>query len=192
MNLFNRIRQRLTAEHRQTLAPSTAVLNKKLPPLTDEQQQISLRVEQCYQLAETKLCRRFPRPSVYFTLRGKSAGTAHLHENKLRFNPVLLVENQQEFVNTVVPHEICHLLAHQLYGRVRPHGKEWQSLMINLFGLSPSTTHQLDVGSVMGKQFDYQCLCGPVKLSVRRHNKVVRGETQYQCRRCKTQLYQSQ
>ena len=156
--------------------------------LSAPQQQVLAQVASCYQIAETALGRSLPRPKVMFTLRGKSAGTAHLQENKLRFNPILLKENLQEFLNHVVAHEVCHLIAYRLYGRVKPHGKEWQSLMINIFGLTPSTTHQLNIDSVVGKQYPYQCLCGPVLLSVRRHNKIVRGQTQYQCRRCKTQL----
>ncbi|MEC4728764.1 SprT family zinc-dependent metalloprotease [Shewanella sp. D64] len=146
------------------------------------------RVLQCYLIAESQLQQSFIRPEINFKLRGKSAGTAHLHQNLLRFNATLLAENQDTFFNEVIPHEICHLLAHQMYGRVKPHGREWQALMIRVFKLSPSTTHSMDTQSVAGKHFSYQCDCGPVSLSIRRHNKVVRGETQYRCRRCKKEL----
>lgn len=146
------------------------------------------RVLQCYLIAESQLQHSFIRPEINFKLRGKSAGTAHLHQNLLRFNATLLAENQDAFFNEVIPHEICHLLAHQMYGRVKPHGREWQALMIRVFTLSPSTTHSMDTQSVAGKHFSYQCDCGPVNLSIRRHNKVVRGETQYRCRRCKKEL----
>lgn len=157
-------------------------------PQTDNQAQILSQVDLCYQHAEHQLQRRFPRPEVNFKLRGKSAGTAHLQLNKLRFNAVLLEENPEIFLTQVVPHEICHLLAHQLYGRVKPHGIEWQTLMTTLFKLTPSTTHSLDTRSVQGKTFAYRCDCGPVSLSVRRHNKVVREQTRYRCRRCKQTL----
>ena len=153
-----------------------------------DQQAIVEAVEDCYLLAERQLNRRFPRPEINFKLRGKSAGTAHLQLNKLRFNPILLEENLQEFIQQVVPHEICHLLAYQLYGRVKPHGKEWQALMVNLYGLIPSTTHSLNTDSVASKTFDYQCRCGVVALSVRRHNKVQRQQTLYRCRRCNETL----
>ncbi len=156
--------------------------------LNEQQQLILEAVESCYQTAEGQLKRGFPRPEVNFKLRGKSAGTAHLQLNKLRFNPVLLEENLDEFVQQVVPHEICHLLAYQLYGRVKPHGKEWQALMVKLYGLTPSTTHSLNTDSVAGRTFDYRCRCGVVPLSIRRHNKVQRQETQYRCRRCKETL----
>ncbi|MCL1092186.1 SprT family zinc-dependent metalloprotease [Shewanella kaireitica] len=155
------------------------------------QQSIAVQVERCYQIAESALSQRFPRPEVNFKLRGKSAGTAHLQLNKLRFNPLLLKDNSQAFVDDVVPHEICHLLAFQLYGRVKPHGLEWQRLMRQLYQRQPRTTHSFNTQSVEGKTFEYFCGCGSVNLSIRRHNKVVRGDTQYRCRKCGQNLLNS-
>ncbi|AQS38045.1 hypothetical protein Sps_02897 [Shewanella psychrophila] len=154
----------------------------------ERHQQIAEQVSECYRQAEVYLNRAFSLPEINFKLRGKSAGTAHLQLNLLRFNSTLLAENHQAFIDQVVPHEICHLLAYQLYGRVKPHGKEWQALMIEIYQLEPATTHTLNIGSVAGKTFDYLCDCGNVSLSIRRHNKVVRGDTQYRCRRCKQEL----
>ncbi|MDO6774565.1 SprT family zinc-dependent metalloprotease [Shewanella sp. 3_MG-2023] len=153
-------------------------------PKTEAQQQVLLKIESDYQLAEQQLQRKFPRPSILFSLRGKSAGTAHLQLNKLRFNPVLLEENVDAFVTQVVPHEVSHLLCFQLFGKVKPHGKEWQQLMNGIYQIPADTTHQLDTKSVAGKQFQYHCQCGPVMLSIRRHNKVTRNQTQYRCIRC--------
>ncbi|MGS0695682.1 SprT family zinc-dependent metalloprotease [Shewanella sp. 0m-4] len=148
------------------------------------QQQIAQQVEHCYQIAENKLDKQFPRPEINFALRGKSAGTAHLQLNKLRFNPKLLNDNLQAFLDDVVPHEVSHLLAYQLYGRVKPHGVEWQHVMQHIYTRVPRTTHSFDTRSVEGKTFAYRCQCGPVDLSIRRHNKVIRGQTQYRCRKC--------
>ena len=155
------------------------------------QQQIAEQVEHCYQVAETYLGQTFPRPEISFALRGKSAGTAHLQLNKLRFNAALLQDNLQAFLNDVVPHEISHLLTSQLYGRVKPHGREWQSIMLSVFKVSPRTTHSFDTRAVEGKTFEYFCQCGPIELSIRRHNKVLRGETQYRCRKCGSTLQSS-
>jgi SprT protein len=127
-------------------------------------------------------------PSVHFNQRGKIAGCARLQKNELRFNPTLLKDNISLFLDEVVPHEVCHIVAFILYGRVRPHGKEWQSLMIDLFGLQPRTYHKMDVTKVQGKQFEYKCECGPIELSIRRHNKVVRGQQKYICRKCRVSL----
>ncbi|NMH65845.1 SprT family zinc-dependent metalloprotease [Shewanella salipaludis] len=148
-------------------------------------------LEHCYQLAEHALQQRFPRPEVGFRLRGRSAGTAHLQQNRLRFNPVLLQENPDSFIASVVPHEICHLLCHRLYGRVKPHGREWQTLMLELFQQTPSTTHSFSTASVTPTGVSYLCDCGELKLSIRRHNKVLRGQSHYACRRCGQRLQQA-
>ncbi|NRD75123.1 SprT family zinc-dependent metalloprotease [Shewanella sp. VB17] len=149
---------------------------------------VASRILECYSLAEKQLDHVFPKPEISFKLRGKSAGTAHLQQNRLRFNATLLTENQDTFIQHVIPHEICHLLAYQMYGKVKPHGQEWQALMVRLFALPPNTTHNMNTRSVEGRKFSYQCDCGPVQLSIRRHNKVVKGETKYRCRHCKKEL----
>lgn len=157
-------------------------------PLSSLQIQVLERIEACYQEAEISLKRTFPRPVTQFSLRGKSAGTAHLQQNRLRFNPVLLRENSEAFLTEVVPHEICHLLCFQLFGKTKPHGKEWQSLMLTVFKVNPSTTHSFNTTSVTSRDVEYRCACGPIRLSIRRHNKVLRGESRYICKRCKTHL----
>jgi SprT protein len=151
---------------------------------TPLEQEVLDRVETDYVLAELFFKRSFPRPHIQFTLRGKSAGTAHLQLNKIRFNPVLLKENPAIYLNQVVCHEISHLLCFMLYGKVKPHGKKWQHMMQTVFKVPADTRHQLNTQSVMGKEFDYLCQCGKIKLSIRRHNRVVRGQTQYRCKRC--------
>ncbi|MCW3171879.1 SprT family zinc-dependent metalloprotease [Shewanella subflava] len=160
----------------------------KAQVITPLQQAILDKIEVDYQLAEQYFNKSFPRPLVQFTLRGKSAGTAHLQLNKLRFNPVLLAENVSAFIDDVVPHEISHLICFQVFGRVKPHGAEWQSIMRRVYGRAPKTTHKLDTLSVRGKQFEYFCGCGSVQLSIRRHNNVVRGKTQYRCKTCQQML----
>nr|WP_259394840.1 SprT family zinc-dependent metalloprotease [Shewanella sp. SR44-3] len=157
---------------------------KNTVALTPLQSQIIERVEQDYLQAEAFFKQPFSRPEVLFSLRGKSAGTAHLQLNKIRFNPVLLAENPQVFLSQVVSHEIAHLLCHQLYGRVKPHGQQWQAIMVQVFNLAPSTTHQLNTQSVLGQQFEYLCDCGSINLSIRRHNRVQRGQNQYRCKVC--------
>ena len=166
-------------------SPSTTTIADPL------QRQVIEHCEACYLNAERLLKRRFPRPEVSFKLKGKSAGTAHLQQNRLRFNPVLLAENPEAFIREVVPHEIAHLLCFQLYGagkQIKPHGLQWQAIMRNVFNLPPRASHNFDISSVTGKTFTYQCQCGPVELTLRRHNKVQRGESRYLCRQCRQVL----
>lgn len=128
-------------------------------------------------------------PSLRFDIRGKTAGMALPLRWELRFNPVLLQENPDAFLQEVVPHEISHLLVYAQFGRVRPHGKQWQDIMQHVFDVKPKTTHSFDVSSVQGKTFPYQCGCNVIHLSLRRHNKVQTRKVNYFCRRCKKKLF---
>lgn len=149
------------------------------------QAQIIQQVDDCYVQAEQRLNRKFIRPNVNFKQRGKIAGSAHLVKNELRFNAKLLQDNMSQFMNEVVQHEIAHLLCFQLFGRVQPHGKQWKKLMKDVFDLVGTRCHQMDTKEVEGQTFTYHCGCGDMQLSIRRHNKVVRGEQQYQCKQCR-------
>ena len=154
----------------------------------NSQQLVIQKVEQCLSHASAYFEQHFRLPKISFNQRGKIAGCARLQINELRFNPVLLSDNLDAFLEEVVPHEVCHLLAYTLFGKVRPHGKEWQSLMQKLFNLKGQTYHQMDVTKVKGKSFNYQCECGPIELGIRRHNKVLKGEQTYICRKCRSPL----
>ena len=46
-----------------------------------------------------------------------------LEKNEIRLNPVLLLENQREFIDEVVPHELAHLLVWQHFAASRRTGK---------------------------------------------------------------------
>jgi len=156
----------------------------KINGIDSAKQQISQHVAVCINQASSYFSRVFPMPDINFKQRGKIAASAQLQKNTLRFNPVLMMDNLPRFLNEVVAHEVSHLLAFQLYGRVRPHGKEWQALMLEVFGVNPKTYHNMDVSKVVGRQLPYLCACGVVHLSIRRHNKVVRKIQRYRCLKC--------
>lgn len=152
------------------------------------------RVEACFAHAEAHLGRTFARPRSHCTMRGRAAGSARLQSWELRFNPALYQANQAAFLAEVVPHEVAHLLVYALWGegrgknRVLPHGSQWQSVMREVFGLEPKTTHSFDLAVLAQPTVPYRCHCQQHQLSIRRHNKVVRGEARYHCRRCKQPL----
>lgn len=154
-------------------------------------QQLQDRVQQCLEgflnIAQQKLQIVIPKPTVLFNQRGKIAGSARLQVNQIRLNPILLADNPDRFCEEVIPHELAHLIVYQLHGRARPHGKEWKNIMEKVFTLTAQTRHNMDVTKVAGKTFSYQCRCGLVALSIRRHNKVLKGQ-EYQCRACKQSL----
>ncbi|WP_339079104.1 SprT family zinc-dependent metalloprotease [Pseudomonas sp. TMP9] len=147
-------------------------------------------VEHCYQKAETFFKRSFTRPDVSFKLRGQKAGVAHLTENKLRFNPQLYRENREDFLRQTVPHEVAHLIAHQLFGlKIQPHGEEWQLIMRGVYELAPNRCHTYEVKRRMANRYIYRCSCpqGEFPFSAQRHALVSKGR-RYFCRRCKVTL----
>ncbi|GAA4501827.1 SprT family zinc-dependent metalloprotease [Pseudaeromonas paramecii] len=179
-------------------APATALPTepRNAPGLIPAQPDAELR-EACHRrLADwmTRLLRDGqwpagrPLPLLSFNQRGKAAGTARLSQWAIRLNPVLLAAHPQVFLDEVIPHELAHLLVFARHGRTRPHGVQWQRLMRETFGLVPRVTHNLDVSSLSGPSFAYRCACREHSLSLRRHNKVQRGQANYLCRDCRTAL----
>ncbi|WP_390605473.1 SprT family zinc-dependent metalloprotease [Alteromonas gracilis] len=140
----------------------------------------------CFKQAEDYFSRTFSYPTVTFRRSGKNAGTAFLQQNRLNFHPILYRENTSAFLDDVVPHEVSHLLVWTLFGRVQPHGKEWQSMMIDVFGCKPDATHKFDIKGVT-RTFEYHCNCDTYALSTRRHNNILRG-AQYRCKKCSALL----
>jgi len=137
------------------------------------------------------------KPQLAFNQRGKIAGSAALQKNIIKLHPILLLDNFDYYLNEVIAHELAHILVFQLYGtrrglflrqRVKPHGKEWQSIMQSLFDLPAHVTHKLDVSKVAMAHFWYACDCSELQLSLIRHNKVLKGKQVYYCRKCQQAL----
>lgn len=157
-------------------------------PFRHLKMQVQRKLAESLRLAEMYFKREFPMPMVSYDLRGMKAGVAYLQKNEIKFNRTLLEENSEEFVRQVVPHELAHLIVYQVFGRVKPHGKEWQAVMNGLFQLPADTCHQFDVQNVQGKTFEYRCDCQMHLLSIRRHNRILKEGVEYLCRKCKGKL----
>ncbi len=153
-------------------------------------EQLLARVEACYQQAEIFFKQRFERPQVSFKLRGQKAGVAHLNQNLLRFNAQLYRENREHFLKQTVPHEVAHLVAHQLFGpRIRPHGEEWQLIMRGVYDLAPDRCHSYAVARPQQTRYIYRCACAERDFSftAQRHALVRKGR-RYACRSCRSTL----
>ncbi|OBW91863.1 SprT family zinc-dependent metalloprotease [Gallibacterium salpingitidis] len=150
--------------------------------------QVNRKLTACLQTAEKFFQCQFARPTISYKLRGMKAGVAYLQQWEIRLNPTLLLENQQAFIDEVVPHELAHLLVYKQFGRVQPHGKEWQMVMNKVFKLEARTRHQFAVESVQGETYPYRCACQLHHLTKRRHNKILREGVEYFCKKCKTKL----
>jgi SprT protein len=191
MSLFKRLSQQLRSPGpiSRSAAPPTLPPSRRTPATPPAlapdliarcEEALSLRLQQ----AEQALQQSWPRPALRYTQRGKAAGTAHLQRWEIRLNPLLLVENQALFLHEVIAHELAHLLVFARHGRCAPHGHHWQVMMQQVFGLAPRVTHRLDISTLQGPLFPYRCGCQEHRLSLRRHNKVQRGQSRYLCRHC--------
>lgn len=149
--------------------------------------QVMRRLKQDLEKANHYFKKNFPMPELNYNLRGQKAGVAYLQQNEIRLNPILLLENGEAFINQVVPHELAHLLVYQLFGKVKPHGREWKLIMEQLFNVPANAYHNFDTANV-AKFFNYQCDCQTHQLSVRRHNAIVRNQQSYICKKCKKTL----
>lgn len=157
----------------------------KTPRLPIALQQAVMRaLRQALERANLALKTNYPEPTLLYQQRGTAAGTAWLEPWEIRLNPILLLENQQAFIEEVIPHELAHLLVWKKFGRVAPHGKEWKWMMEQVLGVPARRTHQFEVQSVRSRTFAYRCQCQQHQLTVRRHNRILRGESEYRCVHC--------
>lgn len=134
--------------------------------------------------------RDFAAPRVTFDLRGRTAGTANYITNHIRFNEILLRENEEKFVNSTIPHEASHLIARAMYGHgIRSHGIEWKGIMGRM-GLEPSRCHSYDTTNSVTRthaKTSMFCSCREHKVTKRVANKVAMG-IRYKCRECKVPI----
>jgi len=144
--------------------------------------------------ANVLYCKSMSYPEVSFDLRGATAGQACYSKWTIRINAVLLVENWDTIFDRTIPHEVAHLVARGLYskyGRIKPHGREWKSVM-RKFGKEPSRCHSYDVSNstarTVARDYIYKCPCKTYDLTIIRHRRMQSGRRKYSCPRCHTPL----
>ena len=102
---------------------------------------VEAKVAECIATVERKYNVTFRKPVISYNVRGTTAGKAFYTRWIVDFNPVLLAENVEEFLEDTVPHEVAHLATELIYPHAhrggfgtkrRPHGSEWKSIMRSL------------------------------------------------------------
>jgi SprT protein len=153
---------------------------------------IEVRVSELLQQA-TQLhdrCRRLQQPVLRYDLRGQAAGQARWQARRrpeLRFNLDIGRRHADDFVHVTVAHEVAHLVTYQCFGRTRPHGPEWRSVMQHFGIADPRRCHDYDIDARQARhqrRWHYECRCRIHQLSTTRHHRVQRGHAKYHCRRC--------
>jgi SprT protein len=140
---------------------------------------------------------KLPEASIDFSLRGRCAGQARVDRNgetSLRINRQLLWDNHDDFLTNTIPHEVAHLVVHwqarKKRQRPRPHGSEWQAVMLDCFGLEPKRCHsyQTTPARIVPRPFLYACNCREHRLTSIMHKKLSRSYRAL-CKACKTPIF---
>lgn len=145
---------------------------------------VEAKLRESIALAEKHYGQTFKFPRVEYSVRGTCGGKAYTTEWRVNFNATLLVENEDKFIATTVPHEMAHLIDYQLnpnnfhaaWGKKRSiHGPTWKRIMMVL-GAPPNRCHTYDTKNSRVKQktrYEWVCQhCGAkMVLGPKRHKK---------------------
>jgi len=109
----------------------------------------------------------------------------------IRYNLDIAGRQPEAFTAETVPHEVAHVVTEQLFGKVKPHGNEWRSVMAH-FGIPEAERcHDFDLQDIPNRgqrRWTYSCDCQTHQLSTTRHYRILRGTQKYLCRNCGQQL----
>lgn len=148
------------------------------------------RVKECFRTAEKKTKNKFRFDGVKFFSRSTDAGfVIAKNDNVVYLNLELFQKNQKTFLDTIIPHEVAHIVACRLNPKDTYHGKTWKSVMQDVFSLPPERCHTMNTRGLGRnvKHFVYICACKKHLVSSVRHKKIAQGK-KYVCLSCKKQL----
>ncbi len=174
--------------------------------------EVKARVRATLETCVAKANARYPNqtfryPTVKYTKRGTTAGTANDSTYSINLNAVLLMENVDAFMGRTVIHEFGHLVdgivnpntRYRTWGRKRSlHGPTWKAIM-RMLGGPTTTTHSYDTTNSKVKKRGqakhvWTCSCGSeagtMKIGAIRHNKMIApGPVKYWMRGHKHHTY---
>lgn len=138
--------------------------------------------------------RDLPLVPVSFDLKGRAAGMYRVRNNSraIRYNPYIFAKYYDDNIANTVPHEVAHYVVDMLFGtrKVKPHGVEWQKVMLSL-GATPNVTGNYDLSGIpvrRQRRHTYRCGCSIHQISTVRHNKIQLGKAHYFCRKCSSPI----
>lgn len=116
-------------------------------------QRVDEKIKACFKIAEKHYKTKFEMPEIRYDIKSWTGGFAYWQKWLLRFNLILLIENENHYIENVVPHEVAHLVNRRVNKpapgkkRLMPHGKEWKDVM-ELFKIVPHVKHTYDCSSI--------------------------------------------
>ena len=160
-------------------------------PGSDRQTAVESQITKYLDIAEKHWDRKFNRPDVKYDLKGHTGGWA-IGGHTIRLNYDILTDDRyyQDMVNQTVPHELAHIVVHQMWPKASAHGEHWQHVM-SVFGKPADRCHQYETKAVKKhKKFSYTCTCPgrTYELGSARHNRAQTGQRRYYCPLCQETL----
>ena len=159
----------------------------------------SSRVQECVDVVNAHYDRLHAVPSLLFYRGSRVAGRAFPHLWKLELSLDFLERDEEQMLAQTVPHEMAHLVVDRQRDvktkEPKPHGREWQAVMRDVFGLEPERCHNMDAAGIgrgprLMRTHLYVCRCTTWSLSTTRHNRIRRGGS-YSCPACGAALLES-
>lgn len=128
--------------------------------------------------------------SRFTSKMGSACFYSHGKKNHaVRFSIPLWPRASRTERRVTVIHEVCHIVAYknalELGVHIRPHGREWEVLMLRC-DVSPDRTHSVSNKGLV-KRVDVNCGCGTISVTPYVAGRVAAGAG-YRCRRCKANL----
>jgi SprT protein len=113
----------------------------------------------------------------------RAAGQYHRDRKEIRISEHL-IQNHPEKVEDTLKHELGHAVVDQKYSRrVKPHGREWKTVMKKLGVEDPSACHSLKLA-----EYKYFVRCSNPNCDVEfgryRKSKKVKHADRYVCGKC--------
>jgi predicted SprT family Zn-dependent metalloprotease len=134
---------------KKLLKPQTLLLTEDL------QKKVEAKMKACYEIATKHYNLKFEFPEVRYDIKSRVGGLAFYQLNLIRYNLILLVENEEDYIKNTVPHEVAHLIAYKVWQqdktpnkkKLMPHGKLWKEVM-GVLEVVPEVKHYYDCTSI--------------------------------------------
>jgi SprT protein len=116
------------------------------------------KMKACFKAAEKHYGVKFEFPEIRYDIKSWTGGLAYRDRNLVRYNLILMVENEKHYLDSTVPHETAHMIVNGLFrsGKFKlaagkkkwmPHGKEWKEVM-GVLKVAPEVRHSYDCSSI--------------------------------------------
>ena len=129
---------------------------------TELHDRVTAKVTECIRkLVSAKRATKIVISVTYRTDMKVVAGLAYSDEMRIELSEPLLLSNIEDFFNTLIPHEVAHIITDLKYPNAKQaHGVEWKNAMRMLGIADPKSKHLYDVTVCPDVvRYRYVCSC---------------------------------